>query len=116
MEHRQSIRKALSFKLRIYKHQKHIFDGTSKDLGLGGVFVEADGYAWRKNEQLEVEFVAEDGSCALRLPVIVVHLRNTGAGLMFDVVSSAQHRLLRFWVFGQHSRAANKTNKSVEVA
>ncbi len=114
MEHRRSIRKALSFKLRIYKHQKHILDGTSKDLGLGGIFVEADGYAWRKNEQLEIEFVAKDGSCALRLPAIVVHLRDGGAGLMFDVVSAAQHRLLRFWVFGQS--AHSKTNQSVEVA
>ena len=95
MEHRCSVRKSFRFQVLLYKNGLPVQGGTCRDLGLGGVFVETAGYAWRKNEYLEVEFVGADGRSVMRLPGVVVHHSVRGAGLMFDAISNEQRRKLR---------------------
>ena len=106
MEHRCSVRKPIGFQLLLYKHGLPVQIGICRNLGLGGLFVEAGGYEWRKNEYLEVELMGYNGKPAMRLPAVVVHHSERGAGLMFDAVSSEQHRILRAWLFsGRNGRS-----------
>ena len=103
MEHRCSVRRPIEFQLMLYKHGLPVQTGICRNLGLGGLFVEADGYDWRKNEYLEVEVIGASGKPLIRLPAVVVHHSVRGAGLMFDAVSTEQRRILRGWLFGGQS-------------
>ena len=47
----------------------------------------------------EVEILGHNGLPSMRLPAVVVHHNGNGAGLMFDVVTGAQRRRLRAWLF-----------------
>jgi len=99
MEHRCSVRKPIEFQLLLYKHGLPVQTGICRNLGLGGLFIETVSCEWRKNECLEVEIIEYNGKPAMRLPAVVVHHSERGAGLMFDAVSSEQHRILRAWLF-----------------
>ena len=116
MEHRCSIRKPLELPVLLYKHGLPVQNGTIRDLGLGGVFVEADAWQWRKHEPLEVEFLALDGSPVMRLTAVVVHRRDGGAGLMFDAVSGEQRRQLKTWLFGNSYGISPEPERKLEVA
>lgn len=98
MEHRCSIRKPLGIRVLIYKHGLPVQSGLSRNLSLGGVFVETGTYCWRRNECLEVEFAAA-GGCGFRLPALVVHQRQGGVGLMFDALDADQRHRLRRLLF-----------------
>jgi hypothetical protein len=99
MEHRCSVRKPLEFQLLLYKHGLPIQSGVCRNLGLGGLFIETGDREWRKNEYLEVELLGRNGLPSMRFSVVVVHHNGDGAGLMFDLVSAAQRRRLRAWLF-----------------
>lgn len=104
MEHRCSVRKPLEFQLLLYKHGLPVQSGVCRNLGLGGLFIESGDREWRKNEYLEVEILGHNGLPSMRLPVVVVHHTGSGAGLMFDVVTGAQRRRLRAWLFDTQPR------------
>jgi len=112
MEHRCTVRKAVSFHVLLYKHGLPIQAGVCRNLGLGGLFVESAGYDWRRNEFLQVELIGGDGKSALRLPAVVAHHSMHGAGLMFDAISSEQRRMLRVLL----SRVAGETLPLVDRA
>jgi len=110
MEHRCSVRKPVEFQLLLYKHGLPIESSVSRNLGLGGVFIDTGAYEWRKNEYLEVEFVGRNGNPGMRMPAVVVHASPLGTGLMFDSISNEQRRTLRAWLFkgdGQTSLAGD---------
>ncbi|MEE9421648.1 MAG: PilZ domain-containing protein [Gammaproteobacteria bacterium] len=98
MEHRCSIRKQIAIRVLFYKHGLPVQSGQSRDLGLGGVFIETDPYRWHKNECIDVEFISTCGA-KLRLPALVVHQRKQGVGLMFDAVEAEQRKVLRDILF-----------------
>lgn len=116
MEHRCSIRKSLELQVLLYKHGLPVQSGITRDLGLGGVFIQAGAYQWRKNELLEIEFLSADGSPAMRLRGVVVHLRGDGVGLMFDSVSGEQRRQLRAWLFRKNHSSPQESENKLEVA
>lgn len=99
MEHRCSVRKPLQFQLLLYKHSLPVQRGVCRNLGLGGMFISATGYQWRKNEILEVEFVGPENQPRMRLSAVVVHHGKQGAGLMFGSITAEQRRRLRMWLF-----------------
>ncbi|MDT8386439.1 MAG: PilZ domain-containing protein [Thiogranum sp.] len=99
MEHRCSVRKPLQFQLLLYKHSLPVQSAICHNLGLGGMFISATGYQWRKNEILEVEFVGPENQPRMRLPAVVVHYGKQGAGLMFGSMTGEQRRRLRMWLF-----------------
>jgi len=106
MEHRCSVRKSLEFHTVLYKHGLPVKSGMCRNLGLGGMFVDTGEQDWSKNEYLEVEILDSRGHVLTRLPTVVVHFNESGAGLMFDAVTNEQRRLLRTWLFvGQRQRS-----------
>ncbi|NIA01193.1 MAG: hypothetical protein GWP13_00235 [Planctomycetia bacterium] len=107
MEHRCSVRKPVELQLLLYKHGLPIQRGVSRDLGLGGMFVETGTRTWRKNENLEIEFLGENGQSAIRLSALVVHHSSAGVGLMFNAVSNEQRRVLRGSLFNNAEAAAD---------
>ena len=112
MEHRCSVRKPSEFQLLLYKHGLPVKIGICRNLGLGGLFIETGSYQWRNNERLEVEIMGSNGKPAMRLPVMAVHYSKRGAGLVFDVVSSEQRRMLRGWLFSASNRRSTGTAAS----
>lgn len=116
MEHRCSVRKPLGFQLLLYKHGVPIQSGVCRNLGLGGLFIETGTREWRKNEYLEVEILGSNGLPSMRLPAVVVHFNDDGAGLMFDAVTGAQRRRLRDWLFEKPESDTRKTAASLAVA
>lgn len=113
MEHRCSIRKRLAIRVLFYKHGLPVQSGLSRDLGLGGVFVETRPWQWQKNECLEIEFIGSRG-CKIRLRALVVHQREQGVGLMFDALDDAQRRGLRDILFDEDRMAAFVLSPPVE--
>jgi len=100
MEHRCSVRKPIECQLLLYKHGLPVQTGICRNLGFDGLFIETVSCEWRKNEYLEVEIIGYKGEPAMRLPAVVIHHSERGAGLMFDTVTSEQHRILRGWLIG----------------
>jgi PilZ domain len=115
MEHRCSVRKPLEFQLLLYKHGLPIQSGVSRNLGLGGLFIETSEREWRKNEYLEIEILGRNGLPSMRLHAVVVHHNGKGAGVMFDVVTGAQRRRLRAWLFDKRPEES-KSATSLAVA
>jgi hypothetical protein len=85
---------------------------VSRNLGLGGVYIEVGGCEWRKNECLEVEFLG-CSKAGMRLPAIVVHKSARGVGLMFDGISSEQQRELRVLLFRSESDSAVSSDAEI---
>ena len=116
MEHRCSVRKPIEFQLLLYKHGIPVQSGTSRNLGLGGMFIDTGNREWRKNEYLEVEVLGQEGEPSMRLPAVVIHHNGAGAGVMFDAVSNQQRRTLRSWLFGQQLPQQSPVQKNKAVA
>lgn len=98
MEHRCSIRKHIAIRVLFYKHGLPVLSGLSRDLGLGGLYVETGPFQWHKNECVDVELISSRGA-KLRLPVLVVHQRLQGVGLMFDGLEAGQRKMIRDILF-----------------
>ena len=107
MEHRCSVRKPMEFQLMLYKHGLPVQRAVSRNLGLGGMLIDTGTTTWRKNEYLEVEFIDADGSPGMRVPAVVVHQSEQGAGLMFDGIGGEQRRRLRAWLFSRNHNEKN---------
>jgi len=114
MEHRCSVRKPIKFQLMLYKHGLPVQSAVSQNLGLGGMLIDTGTTTWRKNEYLEVEFICADGSEGMRVPAVVVHHSERGAGLMFDGIGGEQRRRLRAWLFSRDH--VEKPAESLAVA
>jgi hypothetical protein len=114
MEHRCSARKPFKFQLLIYKNGLPVQSGVSRNLGLGGVYVEVGGCEWRKHECLEIEFL-DAGRAGMRLPAVVVHQSSQGVGLMFDGISAEQRRELRVLLFSDESGTTRPARDETEV-
>ncbi|MGD2075910.1 MAG: PilZ domain-containing protein [Gammaproteobacteria bacterium] len=114
MEHRCSARKPFRFQLLIYKNGLPVQSGVSRDLGLGGVYVEVGGCEWRKHECLEIEFL-DAGRAGMRLPAVVVHQSAQGVGLMFDGISGEQRRALRVMLFANESEAVRPASEAAAI-
>lgn len=94
MEHRCSVRKPSRFPVMLYRHGLPVCAGRCRDLALGGAFIEAAGYPWRKNEFLELEILGTGATPSIRVPAVVVHFSQRGAGFSFEAVGrEALHRL-----------------------
>lgn len=117
MEHRCSVRKPLAFQLLLYQHGLPVQSGVCRDLGLDGLFFESAGRVWRKYESLDVEILGRSGLPSMRLPVVVIHSSNRGAGLMFGGIADAQRHRLRAWLSGRQApEAGTATRRARYVA
>jgi len=99
MEHRCSVRKPIKFQLLLYKQGLPVQNAVSRNLGLGGMFIDTGACAWRKNDYLEVEILGCSGKPGVRLPAVVVHYSMRGTGVVFDAISGEQRRTLRGWLY-----------------
>jgi len=95
MEHRCSVRKPIEFQLLLYRQGLPVQNAVSRNLGLGGMFIDTGTCTWRKNEYLEIEILGCNGTPGVRLPAVVVHFSLRGTGVVFDAISAEQRRILR---------------------
>lgn len=116
MEHRCGSRKEIELSVLLYRQGLPVHSACTRDLGQGGVFVQTRNYPWRKHEILDVELVNEEDASSVRLPAVVVHHREEGAGLMFDLVSAEQSEIIRGWLSQERSPAELVEQIEREVA
>ena len=106
MEHRCSIRKPIEFQLLLYRQGLPVQNAVSRNLGLGGMFIDTGACAWRKNEYLEVEILGANGKPGIRLPAVVVHCSMQGTGVVFDAIGGEQRRTLRACLYDSNPATA----------
>jgi len=85
MEHRWRTRIPLSTRVTLYRNNKPIAKCMTKDIGIGGVFLESGSLSYVKNTILTVQLTleTEEGPEQFRLLVCIRHSTDTGVGLMF---------------------------------
>lgn len=114
MEHRCSVRKPIEFQLLLYRQGLPVQNAVSRNLGLGGMFIDTGACAWRKNEYLEVEILGCNGAPGIRLPAVVVHFLLGGTGVVFDAISAEQRHALRAsWYGGNLVTEAEPRSRAV---
>ena len=85
MEHRWRTRIPLSTQVTLYRNNKPIAKYMTKNIGIGGVFLESDSLDYVKNTILKVQLTldTEEGHEQFRLLACVRHSPDMGVGLMF---------------------------------
>lgn len=84
-ERRWSPRRDLKIDVVLLKQGTPMARGRSRDVGLEGMFVEAEVDDVTKDSLVDVEFVLDDGvdRSRHRMAALVVHVAREGFGLMF---------------------------------
>ncbi len=102
MEHRYSIRKALILDIELNHLRLGRVRCKTRDLGMGGMFVDM-GSSWLPaNSIVEVALKLLDANVMRRffIEALVVHNHDGGVGLMFNDVDAAFHEALHDLLFG----------------
>jgi hypothetical protein len=116
MEHRRSVRKRL--RQRVTLDAPHIGSVAVKtrDLSLGGAFVETDSFVLPFNARVVVSFKLphREPSSGFRVDAMVVRRAPTGAGLMFlrmetDVIHALSHALSQYGGLGPGPKRPRQT-------
>ena len=85
MEHRWSVRTPLSTQVTIYHNKLPVAVCTTKDIGLGGLFINSGPITYPVNTTLDLEFKLDSGEefKQYRMLACVVYGSEKGLGLMF---------------------------------
>ncbi len=99
MEHRWSLRKPYQRPVLLSSPQHGLVSVRSRDISLGGMYVETGALTLPLNTLVSVEFSLDDSLLReFQLPALVVRRTANGAGLMFteaaEEVVTALHRAL----------------------
>lgn len=87
MEHRYATRFPVQVEVRLYKNRNPMTTAQTRNIALGGMFVETAPRGFRKNSLLEVEITSTldpEKTNHHRIPALVVHHSDDGLGLAFD--------------------------------
>ncbi len=86
MEHRCSSRKPLMLDVVIGYNAIGLVQGRTRDVGLGGMFVETGCVELPVNAVVQASFILEKNGrkAACQAKALVVHNQSLGAGLMFN--------------------------------
>ncbi|MDX1488922.1 MAG: PilZ domain-containing protein [Acidiferrobacterales bacterium] len=84
-EHRWSRRQPLAIDITVYDDRGRLFIGRSHNVSIGGMFIDTPGVRLPVNADLTVAFVKNTGNdvVRLRVPILVIHSIEGGAGFMF---------------------------------
>ena len=95
-EQRWSQRRSVSLSVDVLDHGSLITTCHSRDVGLGGVFLEADKDCFMKNQLVDLcFFLGEDNSVKHILKAKVVRVLNGGAGFKFKDFDTSSFRTLQ---------------------
>jgi len=86
VEHRLTRRIRIPLDVVLYARGSVFGRGICRDIGLQGMYVEAEPGLLRRNTLVEVEIL----TAGLCLPALVVHCDKRGAGLAFDETASPE--------------------------
>lgn len=103
LDHRWSTRQALTLPVKLYSTVDSI-QGRTQNLGIGGMFVEADAGKLPLNSAISVSFsVSNNGNTSHhRLPATVIWAGREGAGLMFTDFNVETVHTLREILYPEH--------------
>lgn len=99
MEHRCSIRKSLTLDVVINYRGLGLVRGRTRDIGMGGLFVDTGCVQLPANAMVDVAVMLDGASRPLRIGAIVVHTRDSGAGLLFDELDPDCHDTLHQMIY-----------------
>jgi len=101
MEHRWSVRTPLSTKVTIYHNKIPVAVCTTKDIGLGGLFINSGPLTYPVNTTLDLEFKLDSGKefKQYRIFSSVVYSSEKGLGLTFLESNQEVTRTVRKMIF-----------------
>ncbi len=85
-EQRWSIRRAVAMDVMLYDSRGMVIEGQIQNVSIGGVYVDTGSTVPQLNSSVILGFQMKslEGTTYHRLPALVVHVENMGAGLMFE--------------------------------
>jgi len=96
IEQRWSQRRAVVLGVDVFDHGSLLVSCRSRDVGLGGVFLEAEGGQFKHDQDVELFFsLGEDGSTKHKLKAKVVRVFDQGAGFVFKDFDTSSFRSLQ---------------------
>jgi len=97
MEHRFHQRAAIEVEAAVFHRGSFAALGQTRDLSLGGAFVQTGPLSFCRHTPLEIELAlpGEESLGPLRLPAFVVHSHPQGAGLMFLNIDAENRAAIR---------------------
>lgn len=106
MEHRCSLRRPMKVDIVLNYRSLGLVRGRSRDVGMGGMFVETGRIQIPVNAMVDVSVMLDtaDGACAFHAEAIVVHTNKGGIGMMFSDLKPGLHDLLHDLIYNERGR------------
>jgi hypothetical protein len=96
IEQRWSQRRAVSLGVEVFDHGSLLTTCNSRDVGLGGIFLETEQNRLAQNQDVDLYFsLGDDRSTKHKLKAKVVRVLSEGAGLMFKDFDTSSFRALQ---------------------
>ena len=97
IEHRCSQRRKMSLDVVLNYHSLGLVHGQTRDLSMGGMFVETGRIQLPVHAQVDISLILESEGCCPppRFEAMVVHDKGAGIGLMFNHPDSTGQDVLR---------------------
>lgn len=118
MERRWGLRKSVGVDVVIDNQPACLLRGHIDNVSVGGVYIKTESAALRKNAQVELVLMLQQGpgTRVYRMPAMVVRLTANGAGLMFDQYDVNAFRALVVLLLAQQKAAVVKASLSEPVS
>lgn len=108
MEHRCSERWQIAIPVSIHRKEHPVTIGKTRNISLGGMFIETGSADFEQNACLEVELSIrlDHQPRRLHLPAVVAHVSERGIGLMFRSLSPESERVFQNLIYKLRRDAA----------
>ena len=96
IEQRWSQRRSVILGIEVFDHGSLISACQSRDVGLGGMFIETDKNQFKQNQDVELLFaLGNENTVKHKLKARVVRVLNEGVGLVFKDFDTSSFRALQ---------------------
>ena len=106
MEHRWSLRKPVSFEVRVSQKCNPVIRCRSRNISLEGMFIETGIVIPPVGSCVDVEFALLSGEVweQIRMPAVVVHRTEYGCGIVFHAFNTKVFRSIERMLYTQYNR------------
>jgi len=118
VEHRWHLRKAFEGSVVVYTNEDQGLPCRTRDISIGGLFVETGPSFLAQGTPLKVVWLPEDGQAEriYQARAVVTHRTGKGVGVMFYEISPALYDLLRDYTYGAATVMAKEPTVPVKQA
>ena len=108
MEQRWSLRKPVTFEVKVSYKCHPVVLGRSRNIGLEGLFIETGIMILPVSSCIEIEFALVTGTRweEIRIPAVVVHRNREGCGIAFQAFNGKAFRAIEQLLYAHDHRVA----------